>query len=108
LEFQAVTGKTANHLRNYFLPQLVGISSRNTSAEDILYILDYVHWANENTASALGSLQAPSPGGKLNLNLEQTILKRLNFVKISLDLISPVYYGQDSLRRKMPFVSYCS
>jgi len=36
----------------------------------------------------------------------------LNFVKISLDLISPVYYGRDvseistvsSLHRKMPFV----
>ena len=45
--------------------------------------------------------------------LEQTILKRLKFVKISLDLISPVYYGRDvsvistvsSLHRKMPFVS---
>ena len=43
----------------------------------------------------------------------KTILERLNFVKIRLDLISPVYYGRDvsvistvsSLRRKMPFVS---
>ena len=43
----------------------------------------------------------------------EKILKPFNFVKISLDLISPVYYGRDvseiltvsSLHRKMPFVS---
>jgi len=45
--------------------------------------------------------------------LKLTISKRLNFVKISLDLISPVYYRRgmsvnsvvSSLRRKIPFVS---
>jgi len=50
---------------------------------------------------------------RLFMKLFRTILKRLNFVKISLDLISPVYYGRDasvistisSLRRKMPFIS---
>jgi len=98
---------------------VLGKIGRIASEEVILEIIrckciPIVLYGNE--AFMLNKSELSSPDFVINrlfMKLLRTILKRLHFVKISLDLISPVYYGRDvsvistisSLRRKMPFVS---